>query len=116
MEKYRVVFHLDEGGKAKGELVFKNIENLIADLGEGNVEVELVANAEGITSLLRSPNLHGELVQRLVAKGVRFVACANALRQMGLEKKELLDPVEIVSAGVAELVKRQAQGWAYVRP
>ena len=116
MEKYRVVIHLDESGKARGELVLRNIENLIADVGENNVEIELVANGEGITALLKSPNLHGEQVERFSAKGIRFVACANTLRQMGLTKDALLDLVEIVPAGVGELVKKQAQGWAYIRP
>jgi len=116
MEKYRVVIHLDESGKARGELVLRNIENLIADLGENNVEIELVANGEGITALLKSPNLHGEQVERFSAKGVHFVACAKTMRQLDLTKDALLDLVEIVPAGVGELVKKQAQGWAYIRP
>lgn len=116
MEKYKAVFHVDEGLKARGDLVLTNIENLIADLGQNNVEIELVANGEGIIALLKTPNLHGEQVQRLGAKGVRFVACANTMRQMGLTKEALLAPVEIVPSGVGELVKKQTQGWAYIRP
>ena len=114
MEKYRVVFHIDECNK--GYLVLKNIENLIADLGEDNVEVELLANSEGIAVLFKTPGLHKEQIERLVVKGVRFAACANTLRQMGLTKDALFDPVEIVSSGVGELVKKQTLRWAYIRP
>lgn len=116
MEKCRAVFHLDEGGRARAGLALTNIENLLADLGENSVEVELVANGEGILALLKSPNLHGAKVDALAGKGVRFVACANALRQMGLTKEALLDAVEVVPAGVVELVRKQAEGWAYIRP
>ena len=49
-------------------------------------------------------------------KQVRFCACANSLRSLGLRKEELLDFVEVVSAGVGEIVKKQAVGWAYIRP
>jgi len=28
----------------------------------------------------------------------------------------LLDLVDVVPAGVSELVKKQAEGWAYIRP
>lgn len=114
MEKYRVVFHIDECNK--GHLVLKNIENLIADLGENNVEVELLANSEGIAVLFKTPSLHSEQVERLASKGVRFAACANTLRGMNLTKDALFDSVEIVSSGVGELVKKQTLRWAYIRP
>jgi intracellular sulfur oxidation DsrE/DsrF family protein len=114
MEKHRVVFHIDEYNK--GNLVLMNIENLLADIGERNVEVELLANAEGIAVLFKTPDLHGEQVARLAARGVRFAACANTLRQMGLTKDVLFDHVQIVPSGVGELVKKQTLGWAYIRP
>ena len=44
MNQYRVVFHLEEPVKGRADQVFSNIENLLADLGEDNVDVELVAN------------------------------------------------------------------------
>ena len=52
MNKYRVVFHLDEPSKGRAGQVFRNIENLLDDLGENNVEVELVANGGGVKTLL----------------------------------------------------------------
>jgi intracellular sulfur oxidation DsrE/DsrF family protein len=116
MEKYRVVFHLGEGGKPRADMALRNIQNVMDDLGTTNVEVELVANGEGVIALLRVPDLHGEQVAKLLAKGVRFAACDNTLRQMGLTQAALLDGVEVVPAGVGELPKKQAQGWAYIRP
>ena len=74
------------------------------------------SQGEGIAALLQSPNLHGEQVERLAAKGVHFAACAQTLRQLDLTKDALLDLVEIVPTGVGELVKKQAQRWAYIRP
>lgn len=116
MGKYKVVFHLDEGAKGRANLVLNNIENLIADLGQDNVEVELVSNAEGVTAFLKVPNLIGAKVERLAAKGVRFTVCDNSLRQLGLTKDELLEQAEIVPAGVGELARKQSEGWAYIRP
>ena len=116
MKKYRVVFHLDEGGKGRVDMTLNNIENLITDLGEENVDVELVSNSEGVTAFLRVPALHEAKVKRLAAKGVRFAVCANSLRQFGLTEDALLDQAEVVPAGVGELVRKQAEGWAYIRP
>ncbi|MHB0987648.1 MAG: DsrE family protein [Bellilinea sp.] len=116
MNKYHVVFHLDEPSKGRADQVFRNIENLLADLGEDNVEVELVANGGGVKALVKDPNSHAEQIEPLAAKGVRFAACAHSLNQWEIARDKLLESVEVVSSGVGELVKRQAEGWAYIRP
>ena len=38
VNKYRVVFHLDEPSKGRAGQVFRNIENLLDDLGENNAD------------------------------------------------------------------------------
>lgn len=116
MDTYRVVFHIDEGSIARTNMVLHNIQNLIDDLGVDNVEIALVANGEGVKALLESPNVHKRRIGKLAGQGVQFLACGNSLHFLGLGEDELLEPVEAISAGVSELVKRQAEGWAYIRP
>ncbi len=116
MKEYRVIFHLDEYNGVQINTLLKNIKNLIADLGEDNVQIEVVANAEGINALLKRPNAHADQIIRLAAKGVYFTACSVAVRQIGLSQDKLLEPVDIVRSGIGELVKRQTQGWVYIRP
>ncbi len=116
MQKYHVVFHLDEPSKGRADQVLRNIENLLDDLGKDNVEVELVANGGGVKALVEGPESHAEQVQKLVADGVCFVVCAHSLSMLDINPESLLKSVVIVSAGVSELVKKQAQGWAYIRP
>jgi len=116
MDQYRVVFHIDEGTIARANLVLHNIENLLDDLGQESVEVALVANGEGVKALVRSPNVHQAQIRKLAGRGVAFLACRNSLRFLGLSEGDMLEPVTVIPAGVSELVKRQAEGWAYVRP
>ncbi|MBN1218938.1 MAG: DsrE family protein [Anaerolineae bacterium] len=116
MKQYRVIFHLDEYNGVQITTLLKNIENLITDLGENNVQIEVVANAEGVNALLKRPNSHTDQIVKLADKGVYFTACAIAIHQIGLTKDKLLEPVDIVRSGIGELVKRQTQGWVYIRP
>lgn len=116
METYRVVFHIGEGNLAKANQVLHNIQNLIDDLGLDNVEVVLVANGEGVRALLKSPNVQKRRIEKLLDQGVRFQACMNSLRFLGLDENDVLESVEVVPAGVSALAKRQVQGWAYIRP
>ena len=116
MEKYKVVFHLDEDESDRVKMVLNNIGNLILDLGHENVEIELVSNGKGVRAFLKEQNLYVTQIEQLQKRGVRFVVCANTMRHLNLEKDALLEVVEVVPAGVSELVKKQAQGWAYIRP
>jgi intracellular sulfur oxidation DsrE/DsrF family protein len=116
VKKYRVVFHLDESSKGRTDQVFRNIENLLDDLGEKNVEVELVANGGGVKALINGPDSHAEQATQLVARGVLLAACANSLNQLEITRETLFASVEIVPSGVGELVKKQVDGWAYIRP
>ena len=116
MEHLKVVFHIDEGAVSKANMVFHNVQNLLDDLGSEEVEVMVLANGEGVKALLRKPNVHRAQILRLADEGVQFAACGNSLRFLGLEREDLLEAARVVPAGVSELVKKQAEGWAYVRP
>lgn len=111
---YKVIFHVDEIGKAN--LTLKNTRNLIADLGEGNVQIEILANSEGIHMLAKPAAQYEALINELASKGVIFAACANTMKEFGITKEALLDLATVVPSGVGELVKRQAEGYAYIKP
>ncbi len=116
MANYKVIFHLDEPSKGRADQVMMNITNLLNDLGDGNVEVELLANGGGVRALARGPEGQADQVELLAKRRVRFVACQHSLEHLNLSREDLLDLVEVVPAGVSELVKIQAEGWAYIRP
>lgn len=109
-----VVVHLDEDGEAKHQALLRNLGNVLDDLGAGT-EVELVAHGAGIgLCLADSPQAEG--LQALIARGVVVVACENTLRHQGIDPERLAAGVVTVPAGIGEVVRKQYQGWAYVRP
>jgi len=115
LSKYKVLFHLDESAMSKCKLVLTNIENLLEDLGE-DAEIELLANAEGIGIVYKQPNPYVKTIESLAARGVRFAVCGNTMGQFNLTQEFLLDCACVVRAGVGEIVRRQAEGWLYIRP
>jgi len=38
------------------------------------------------------------------------------MRTYNIDKKALLENVEVVTAGIVELIERQVGGWIYIRP
>jgi uncharacterized protein len=116
MAVYKVIFHLDEPAKGRAEQVLGNITNLLDDLGDTNVEVELLANGGGVRALVKDTEAQADQILLLAKRGVHFVACEHSLEHLDLKRADLLDRVTTVPAGVSELVKKQTQRWAYIRP
>lgn len=48
--------------------------------------------------------------------GAHVLACENTMRGRKLVKDEMLASIGYVPAGVIEIIVRQQQGWAVVRP
>ena len=48
--------------------------------------------------------------------GVKVLACENTMRNMKLERDDMHPAVSYVPAGVTEIMKKQAEGWSYLRP
>lgn len=109
-----VVFHLDDGDPGVAEAVVRNIGHTLDELGEGT-PIELVAHGPGLDHLLDGSAV-AEGLARVRRRGVLLSACRNTMERKGVSPEQLLPGVGTVQAGVAQLVRRQRQGWAYVRP
>ena len=56
-------------------------------------------------------------VNEAIARGIEVVACEYTLKVRKIDKKELNgNVVNFVPMGAVEIVKRQKEGWAYLRP
>ena len=109
-----IVVHLDEAAPEKHAGVLRNISHLLTELGEGT-QIELVVHGPGLAAALTDAP-HAAQVRELLSRGIAVAACANTMREKNVSADELIEGVHVVPAGIAELVRRQREGWAYVRP
>lgn len=116
MKQYQVIFHLDEEAQEKVQFVLNNIINLLNDLGDETVEVALLANGPTVKAFQTDEERFSKSVLELLEREVRIVLCNNALNLFDLEPTSMLAEATIVPSGVGELVRKQAEGWAYIRP
>jgi len=111
----RVVMQVSDNDPAKWNLALNNAKNIQTDLGAANVDIEIVAYGPGI-NMLKAESVVGNRVDEALAAGVKVVACENTMRNQKLGKQDMLPKVDYVMAGVVELMQKQQQGWAYIRP
>jgi len=116
MKQYQVIFHLDEEPQEKVTFVLNNILNLLDDLGSQNVDVELLVNGPAVKAFTAEENPISELISKVLDQNVAIALCNNALNLFELKPEGMLADVIVVPSGVGELVRKQAEGWAYIRP
>ncbi len=113
--RYKVVFQVSDNDPAKWNLALNNIRNIQQDLGRDKVEIELVAYGPGL-NMLKLDSAVAARVHETLATGAAVVACENTMRNTKTTKADLLSDIGFVAAGVVELMTKQQQGWAYIRP
>jgi intracellular sulfur oxidation DsrE/DsrF family protein len=111
----RVVVQVSDDDSARWNLVLNNVKNLQQDFGAANITVEIVAYGPGIGMLKLESPVSSRLLDA-TNNGVAVNACENTMRGQKLVKADMLANVTYVPAGVVEIVRRQQEGWAYLRP
>lgn len=110
-----IVLHLNE--LSRWEMAFGNIKNILA--GNFDANIEIVIHGEPLKRLTVNEAEKLEILkelQDLSNQGVDIMACNNTMNKMGLTKDDMCPFVKIVPAGVIEIVKKQQEGYSYIKP
>lgn len=113
--KNRVVFQVSDNDPARWNLVLNNVKNLQKELGQDKVKIEVVAFGPGINMLKFDSEVGGRL-QEAADSGVTIAACGNTMKGQNLTPADMHPAAKVVPAGIVELMRKQQQGWAYIRP
>jgi hypothetical protein len=114
-ERHKVVFQVSDNDPAKWNLALNNARNVQADLGKDKVDVEIVAYGPGLAMLKADSKVAARLAQAL-DNNVGLMACENTMRNTKVQKSDMYGGISYVDAGVVHIMKRQREGWAYIRP
>ena len=114
-KRHKIVIQVSDNDLAKWNLALNNAKNLQDDVGANNVDIEIVAYGPGIGMLkLESPG--ASRVAEAMRDNVKVIACENTMRGQKLTRDDMLPAIAYVPAGVTQIMTRQSQGWAYLRP
>ncbi|MGA7883555.1 MAG: DsrE family protein [Terrimicrobiaceae bacterium] len=115
---HRAVFEVSVKGADKWLGALRNVENALDTLGK-QTKIEVVAHGKGIGLLLaktasENAGLKGK-IEKFYAEGLIFSGCENTMQREKLEKKDLIEQATTVDSGVAEVIRKQTAGWAYLK-
>ena len=113
--KAKLVLQVSDGEPGKWALALNNAKNVQAEIGAGKVDIEIVAYGPGL-GMLKADALISNRVTEAVQSGIRVVACENTMTVQKLTKADMHSAASYAPSGVVQIMTRQSEGWAYVRP
>lgn len=115
VEKHKVVFQVSVADPKLWNLTLNNVKNVQEELGAKNVDIEIVAYGPGI-GMLKFDSAVASRIDEAAVSGVKVVACENTMKVQNISRENMLASATFVAAGVVELMKKQKEGYAYIRP
>jgi hypothetical protein len=113
--KHKALIQVSDNDAQKWNLALNNARNMQDDLGPEATDLEIVVYGPGI-GMLKSDSPVAKRVAEALGRGVKVVACENTMKAQKLTYDDMLPDIGYVQAGVVELMQKQQQGYAYIRP
>lgn len=109
----RIVLHL----QSSDTLVHKSIVNQIGNLKKAfpESEIELVCHGPGLDFLLKNNSSYIDKLNKMDLDGVSYVGCEFTMSQKNIKRDELVDFAATVPYAIAEIVKKEQEGWSYIK-
>lgn len=121
----RIVMHCSAGSSADQRRALANAANLLGDSTADVDALVFVLNGDGV-SAARADGPVADDVRGLVARTpedandpdapkVEVCVCGNSLATRAVPEDSLVYGVQVVSSGMGEISRREADGYGYIR-
>jgi intracellular sulfur oxidation DsrE/DsrF family protein len=113
--KQGVVIQVSDDNPKTWSQALNVVRNVQSAYGKDTVDVEVVVfgNASG---LLKADSPLSNRIDDTLASGANVSMCENTMKGQKLTKADMHGKIGYVPAGVIEIIEKQKQGWAVIRP
>ena len=112
-KKLSVVWDLSSADTTVQAAVFRQINNAKAQVPD--LQVEVVFHGQAILAVLNDSLQFASRVKLAKEKGVTLAVCNNSLKRLKIDPSKLMAETTVVPSAVVELIKKQADGWSYLK-
>ena len=111
--RHKVVIQFTDSDSVSQASVLGQVKNIKNDLPDTDIEV--VCHGPGLDLLVRKTSKAATQIAEWKSKGVTFAACSNTMKRRGIKPEDLQQEATIVPSAMTQLIKRQEEGWSYVK-
>ncbi|GAB3890661.1 DsrE family protein [Spirosoma agri] len=115
--RYRAVYQLNTGDTSVIRHALANIQNSLNDPRlKGKLDMELVVYSGAFVAYQKGKGYFEKELQSLQKQGVILAMCENTMKMRKLSRDEMYPFISYVPTANGELIIRQQDGWAIIRP
>ncbi len=93
------------------------IYNILKEYPSDALKVVVIAYGPGMRVLKKDYDKKTlSRIKSLMEYDVEFIGCINTMKTMGWNKKDFIDNIDFVQAGIVEVIERQAHGFIDATP
>lgn len=112
-KKLSVVWDLSSADTTVQAAVFRQINNAKAQVPD--LQVEVVFHGQAVFAVMNDSLQFASRVKMVKEKGVNLAVCNNSLKRLKIDPSKLMPETTVVPSAVVELIKKQADGWSYLK-
>ncbi|WP_336515021.1 DsrE family protein [Pollutibacter soli] len=113
-QKYQVVFDMTSNDAVNQQALIRQLSG-IRELNS-LAKMEIVIYGQGLSLVKKDSPDTQDAIKKLIAEpNITFKVCAITMKRNNIDKSQLLDGVQVVPDGIYEIVKRQQEGWGYIK-
>jgi intracellular sulfur oxidation DsrE/DsrF family protein len=112
-KRLSVVWDLSSADTTVQAAVFRQVNNaraLVPDL-----QIEVVFHGQAVFAVMNDSLQFASRVKLAKEKGVTLAVCNNSLKRLKIDPSKLMAETMVVPSAVVELIKKQAEGWSYLK-
>lgn len=110
---YSIIFQLSSSDTLVHKALMRQIGNIRTVAPQTKIEV--VCHGPGLTMLQTDKSIVIKKLDEFAAAGVEFNACEFTMKEKKVKREELVASSGTVEAGIMEIVKKQSEGWFYIK-
>ncbi len=111
---YKVVFDITSSDPSCQNQVVREA-SLIKE-GNPDAQVEVVLYGHSLDLIRKDKSQYTSDIQKLInQEGVSFNVCHIAMKHNNVDSSQLISGVGIVPDGIYEIIKKQREGWGYIK-
>ena len=107
---------VNEDDEETWERALKLAENMLENGGgKDKIDVQIVTLGPGILMVVNDSSVAGR-VSAVAKNGIQVRACAFTLSARRISPDKLAPGITTVPFGALEIIDKQKEGWAYIKP
>lgn len=111
--KHRVVWDLSSADTTVQAAVFRQINNARVEIPD--LDIEVVFHGQAVYAVMKDSTQFAARIKTAKEKGVTLAVCNNSLRRLKIDPSQVSPSAIVVPSAVAELIKKQTDGWSYLK-